>query len=164
MRIRRWAAAVLGGIALTLAFAGSAQAAQPSGPQAAVPSQGFAFNTTLGVDRDGTLLAASQQSSEVARIPGDMLQVVGPLVPASVTSPVGTPAGRYYVRAQGAQMPSLRLDPGGTQWLPDELDLERTVRAQDGTLFAIVNGEIVTFAAGGSTSDRLVRLYNSAMI
>jgi hypothetical protein len=44
MRIRRWAVAVLGGIALTLAFAGSAQAAQPPGPQAAVPSTGFAFN------------------------------------------------------------------------------------------------------------------------
>lgn len=44
MRIRRWTVAVLGGIALTLAFAGSAQAAQPPGPRAAVPSQGFAFN------------------------------------------------------------------------------------------------------------------------
>src|SRR4051812_48723749 len=74
----------------------------------------FAFGTSLGVDQDRSLLVASNQNTELARVVGDSVMQVGPFLPSAATSPVGTPAGRYYVRAQGSPMPSLRLDPGGT--------------------------------------------------
>ena len=109
-----------------------------------VPNSGEFAQGTFGVDRDGTLLVGSLFSSSLARLDGAPVFLTP--VPAQFEAPVGTPAGAYWIRVRGATT-SMVLPPGMTMWTQNSLDLSRTLRAPDGTRYAIVDGDVVRMGA-----------------
>lgn len=104
-------------------------------------SQAYAFGS-IGVDRDGVLLVASLNISTLARLEPAGATPVGPGFPTTAFSPVGTPSGSYYLRSFTGTS-SLVLAPGAAGWTESTLDLSRSLRAPDGTRFAIVEGDVV---------------------
>lgn len=107
-------------------------------------TKAFSFGV-MGVDQDGILLVGSFQTSTLARLPPtDILTMVGPAVNMTFRSPVGTPAGNYYVHVEFDNMTRKLV---GALWEPSPLDLRRTLRAPDGTLYAIVDGDVVRLGA-----------------
>jgi hypothetical protein len=106
----------------------------------------FAF-AAFGVDRDGSLLVGGNGTATLAKLPAtNVLEQIGPFLPESATSPIGTPAGNYYLRVT-TRLASLMFAPAATAWVESPLDLGRALYAPDNTLYAIVDGDIVRFAA-----------------
>jgi len=108
---------------------------------------------TFGVmctDRDGTLIVGSANTTGLARLePTDRLVDIIPSVGQSVTSCTATPSGAYHVLPFGA-VNTLVLAPGETTWIDSMRALDRTSRTLDGTIYAILDGDIVRLAADDS--------------
>jgi hypothetical protein len=109
----------------------------------------FSFGS-MGVDRDGTLLLGSFNVTQLARLePNDAIVTIAPAPPLTFATSVGTPSGAYYITPSGA-LDMLMLPAGGTIWVETPRKLDRTLRAADGTIYAVVDGDIVSLAADDS--------------
>lgn len=109
-------------------------------------SEAVAVHPSFGFDRDGELLVGGQTVQLVRLEPNNLLTPIGPPPPiVPFFAPVGTPAGSYAIRPRPPVGP-VWLAPGGTAWV-DGPDLSRSFRADDGTLYAIVDTGIVRFAS-----------------
>jgi hypothetical protein len=112
-------------------------------------TQQFSFGT-MGVDRDGTLLLGSFNTLQLVRLEaGDRIVPVTPAPPTTFTRPIGTPSGAYHIVVGGVQN-TLVLPAGGATWEDSMRRLDRTLRAPDGTIYAILDGDIVRLAADDS--------------
>jgi hypothetical protein len=109
-------------------------------------SEAFAFGN-FGYDRDRALLVAGAGAGVVARLPSnDVFSSIGPPVPESADTPIGTLAGNIYVRALSAQRQYVLL-ADAAEWTVTDLDLHRALHAPDGQVYAIHDGDIVRLAA-----------------
>jgi hypothetical protein len=110
-------------------------------------------NFTFGqicVDGDGTLLVSSSNFGTLARLePGDMLKPIMPAPPTTFTRCTGTPSGAYHILPFGAAT-TLTLAVGGASWIDSMKAIDRTVRAPDGTMYAVLDGDIVVLGSDDS--------------
>jgi hypothetical protein len=104
----------------------------------------FAFGS-FGSDRDGSLLVTN--NFNVAKLPpNNVLTPIGPGLPESCFAPIGTAAGNYYVRSS-SETTSFMLAPGAVEWAVTPLQLANALHAGDGSLFAIIDGDLVRLDA-----------------
>jgi hypothetical protein len=122
-----------------------------TGTTSLIGTEQLATNPEFGFDSDGELLVGGQVPALFRLTGDDALVQLGPAPPAlPFFAPVGTPAGNHHIDVRAPFGPHV-LVPGGTAWDPGP-DMRRTLRAPDGTLFAIRDGGIVRFAADDSTT------------
>jgi hypothetical protein len=112
----------------------------------AVPNGATFTFGSFGVDRDGTLLLGAQSSSLARLEANDTVTFLQPGPPVSFTGSAGLPSGAYHVVVPGQQT-TFVLPPGGVSWVDSMRRLDRTLRAPDGTIYAIENDDIVTLDA-----------------
>jgi hypothetical protein len=112
-------------------------------------SEPLALAPSFGVDRDGELLVGGQTTNLVRLTATGAITTIGPAAPAvPFFAPVGTPGGRYHILGRAPFGPFV-LSADATTWLTGP-DLSLTLRAADGTLFAVRDHAIVRFAADDS--------------
>ncbi len=111
----------------------------------------FSFGT-ICVDRDGTLLLASFNTGQFARLEAnDQIVNISPQPPTSFTRCNAVPSGAYHILPFGA-VTTLTLPLGGTVWVDSMRALDRTLLAPDGTIYAIENGDIVVLDANDAAT------------
>jgi hypothetical protein len=108
----------------------------------------FSFGR-FGVDRDGTLLLGSTNSLAIARLQDNDVLSFLVSAPTSFDRLTGTPSGAYHITVFGQQT-TFVLAPAATQWVDSGKRLDRVLRAPDGTMYAIVDGDIVALGADDS--------------
>lgn len=108
---------------------------------------GFQFTFgSFGVDRDGTLLVGSSSAMLARLAPDDTLAFITPSPPLTFVGSAGLPSGAYHVVAPGNPT-TFTLPAGGDAWVDSTRRLGRTLRAPDGTVYAIENDDIVALDA-----------------
>lgn len=102
----------------------------------------FSFGT-MCVDRDGTILIASFNTGQLARLEAnDQIVNILPQPPTSFTKCTAVPSGAYHILQFGS-VNTLTLPLAGAAWVDSMRALDRTLLAPDGTIYAIENGDVV---------------------
>lgn len=111
----------------------------------------FSFGT-IGIDRDGALLLGSSSSGQLARLEdNDVFTFISPMPPQSFSRSAGVPSGAYHLVVFGG-LTTLTLPTAGVVWEDSMRLLDRTLRAPDGTIYAIENGDVVQLEADDSAT------------
>jgi len=104
----------------------------------------------FGTDRDGAVLMGSLGNALLARLEDDdTVTLINPQVPTGFDTILGAPSGSYYISSRGVEH-SLVLPPGGAAWVDSGRLLDRTLRAPDGEVYAIENGDVVRLGTDDS--------------
>ncbi|MBA2542328.1 MAG: hypothetical protein H0V17_21985 [Deltaproteobacteria bacterium] len=111
----------------------------------------FSFGT-IGIDRDGALLLGSSSTGQLARLEAnDIITFIEPTPPQTFSRSAGVPSGAYHLVVPSA-VTTLTLPAGGVAWEDSTRSLDRTLRAPDGTIYAIENGDVVRLEADDSAT------------